>query len=250
MAAAATGARCRARPHSNVRIAGVDESVGFDWVMATTQSPINRPARLVNSEAGDHLVTSDPAEVAAADRAVKRSWAEFPYYARRYDERGRRFSASDSGWLVTLCDLGTGPAVAQATWLASVLAARGMPRWLLECHLGYLHEELVAAMPERAARYAPLLAAAEALRARRTNYIPHEVMTALGGSFDREVGEELARKHRRMGTMLVAAVADERDGLAQAVPSLMEWAADPERFSPAWVQAVQGTVAAARAWRA
>jgi hypothetical protein len=49
-------------------------------------------------------------------------------------------------------------------WLGTVLAARGMPRLLLEEHLGILHEELVAAVPERAGQYDLLLDAARALR--------------------------------------------------------------------------------------
>lgn len=213
----------------------------------------SRPASLVNAEAGSHLVTADPVETAAADRAVCRSWAEFPYYARRYDERGRRFSASDSGWLVTLCDLGEDATIAQVTWLAGVLAARGMPRWLLESHLVFLHEELAAAVPDRASRdssrYAPLLAAAEALRARRTRAVAHEALIAFETFFDGLVGPELARRHRRMGAMVAAAVADERDGLAQAVPSLTEWMLDPARFPAEWIAATRETLVAARAWR-
>jgi hypothetical protein len=40
------------------------------------------------------------------------------------------------------------------------LAARGMPRLLLEEHLRILHEELLAAVPDRASEYAVLRAAA------------------------------------------------------------------------------------------
>lgn len=216
--------------------------------MPIAPHPEHRSARNVNPEAGDHLVTADPAEAAAAERAVRRSWRDFPYYAHRYDARGRRFSASDSGWLVTLCALGEGAAVAQIHWLAEVLAARGMPRWLLECHLEALHDELVQAIPERAAHYAPLLAAAHALRARRQPVASDERLRLLDAAFTLRVGPALAKRHRRMGAMIAAAAADERDGLTRAVPSLLEWVADPERFPAGWLAAVEETLAAARAW--
>ena len=60
-------------------------------------------ARLHNPEAGDHVISVDPAEQSAAAAAIRASWREFPYYARRYGERGWRFSLSDTGWLQTLC---------------------------------------------------------------------------------------------------------------------------------------------------
>jgi hypothetical protein len=44
----------------------------------------------------------------------------------------------------------------------------------------------------------------------------------------------------------VAAVADERAGV-DGVDSLMEWLADPERFSAGWAAAVTETVVATRA---
>lgn len=58
-------------------------------------------ARTLNPEAGEHAISADPGEQAAAEAATRLSWREFPYYAKRYGERGWRFSLSDSGWLQT-----------------------------------------------------------------------------------------------------------------------------------------------------
>src|ERR1700759_3135283 len=91
-------------------------------------------ASTVNAEAGAHPISSDPVERLAAVAATRRSWKEFPYYPRRYGERGWRFSLSDSGWIQTLCDAGPGEALAQIKWLGGLLAARGMPCLLLERH--------------------------------------------------------------------------------------------------------------------
>src|ERR1700755_2420664 len=112
-------------------------------------------ARYTNPEAGDHAVSTDPLEKAAAEAAVRASWREFPYYARRYGERGWRFSLSDTGWIETLCHLNISEARAQAAWLGRLLATRGMPTYMLERHLVLLHGELLRVAQDREARYAP-----------------------------------------------------------------------------------------------
>jgi hypothetical protein len=203
-------------------------------------------AHSLNPEAGDHAVTGDRLEIAAAERAIRRSWAEFPYYARRFGARGRSFSSSDSGWLVTLCDLPTEGAVRQALWLGTVLAARGMPRWLLEHHVDLLADELTHVRPDDAARYARLRACAQALRERRLARFDEETFRALELAFEARVDPSELRRLRRMGGILVAAVADERDGIEMAVPSLVSWATDPATFGEAWITAVHETVAEAR----
>jgi len=86
-------------------------------------------ARTLNPEAGEHVISADAGEQAAAEAATRLSWREFPYYPKRYGERGWRFSLSDSGWLQTLCELSPDAARAQLLWLSNLLAARGMPRY-------------------------------------------------------------------------------------------------------------------------
>jgi hypothetical protein len=203
-------------------------------------------ANILNPEAGNHVVTSDPREVKAARRAAQRSWAEFPYYGHRYGTRGRQFSLSDSGWLATLVDLTPGPAVEQVKWLGGVLSSRGMPQWMLERHLAILHEELSAALPESAGRYSILLLCAGELRALREAHFTPARFQALADAFEARVGEPWKRRLRGMGGILVAAVADERSGIEHAVPSLAEWACDPGRFPPEWIAAVQETLERAR----
>jgi hypothetical protein len=207
-----------------------------------------QPASAINVEAGEHVVTSDPAELAAAERAIRRSWGEFPYYARRYGARGRSFSSSDSGWLVTLCDMPAGAAAQQALWLGTVLAARGMPRWLLEVHLGLLADELTRARPGPvAARYRRLDECAAALRERRLARLDEATFARIEREFDARVSETDRRLHRRTGGILAAAVADERDGIELAVTSVVGWLTDTSRFSDQWVTAVHEAVAESRA---
>ena len=202
-------------------------------------------ATSLNPSAGHHVVTTDERELAASERAGERSWYTWTYYARRYAERGRQFTRSDSAWIATL---GGNPAPIverQIRWLGALLAARGMPRLLLEDHLRILHDELAAAVPERASAYAALLQAANSLRAEREAAMPARTLGALETGF-RDLVEGAGEDALRAGALIGAAVADEQAGVPRAVDSLMEWLADPARFPAGWLVAVQQTLRRAR----
>jgi len=201
----------------------------------------------LNPEAGVHPICHDPRELEAALRAGERSWQRFPYYERRYAQRGQRFTRSDSAWLVALSEREPAVVDEQVAWLGMVLASRGMPRWMLELHLEVLHAELVAAVPGREHSYARLLGAAERLREQRLAHLDEAVLVALSTAFARQVGDEWDRRLPETGALLAAAVADERAGIAQAVPSLADWMTDSSRFPKRWIAAVQATLAQARA---
>jgi len=203
-------------------------------------------ARLINPEAGSHVVSLDPAERSAAVAATARSWQEFPYYPQRYGSRGWKFSLSDSGWLQTLPDLTEGEAREQARWLASVLSARGMPSYLLERHLEVLHEELAARAAQSASRYARLLVCRDELRTTRRRWLADADMHAVAESFESET-RELPERVANFGLVLATAVADERNGLAGAVDAVVGWGTDEARFSAPWRAAVRAAIAAARA---
>jgi heme oxygenase len=204
-------------------------------------------AWVLNPEAGHHEIPEDPRELEAALRAGERSWREFPYYAWRYAERGERFTRSDSAWLVSLVSHGPEMVEAQTRWLGTVLASRGMPRWLLERHLAVLHAELSAAVPGRRAAYESLLHAAHALGSARHRYLDDAAMERHRAAFDERVGPDWAARLPRTGGLLAAAVADESAGIAQAVTSLEGWLTDPARFPAHWIEAVRSTLGEARA---
>ncbi len=204
------------------------------------------PASAINPSAGSYPVTADPRELEAARLAGNASVAEFPYYLARYGERGRMFGASDGAWLVAMCDFGAEHVRGQVLWLGTVLASRGMPRWLLERHLQVLHAELVRALPENAHRYAPLLDAAALLRDLRLARIAEHDFRELAEAFAARAEPELVERVPEMGALLAAAVADEADGLAGAVRSVEEWAGDRAAFPESWTSAVRATIARAR----
>lgn len=214
-------------------------------VMNRTHRSQNPLAQL-NFEAGMHPVPDDPRELAAALRAGERSWARFPYYAARYGERGRRFTGSDSAWLAALVGHDVAVVEQRVLWLGVVLAARGMPQWLLELHLEVLHDALCAEMPTRRDSYATLLAGARALRAQRERYLVSELLVAHTNAFAARVGSELNSCLPETGGLIAAAVADEAAGIALAVTSLVPWLTDPARFQARWIAAVEETLTEAR----
>jgi hypothetical protein len=152
----------------------------------------------------------------------------FPYL-------GMRFARTDSGYLASLVPQSHEYVVDQARWLARVLSSRGMPRWLMECHLELLAEELTAAMPENQAGHAKLSHAAAGLCAERQAVIPQEAFEALAAEFAGQCGDRVAN----FGGLVVSAVCDEACGLEFAVPSLVEWADNDERFPADWRAALR-----------
>lgn len=207
--------------------------------------PPRAPASTVNPEAGDYAITADPLEWAAAQAAARRSWDEFPYYPRRYGERGWRFTLSDSGWIATLCALPPNAVAAQVTWLQGLLVPRGMPSWLLEWHLVAIHEELLATTPDDLARYAVLAHAASTLRAERVRALPDARFHTLAGEFD-AAAAALAEAVPKMGGVLLAAIVDEANGHRGALAAVTSWATDPAQFPREWRDAVEEFVQRAR----
>jgi hypothetical protein len=196
-------------------------------------------ADFLNPDAGTHAVTTDPAELAAAARAGERTWLQFPYFERRFAERGRKFCTSDTAWLLTLVHRDQKSAVEQVLWLGRVLAARGMPRYLLEQHLHNLVEELG---PTAAAN---LRAGERRLRAVRRRYVTQHDFDDIASAFNERVAG-IPEAFGRMGELLVCAVADEASGIERAVISVEEWACDPARFPEHWIAAVRATIAETR----
>lgn len=205
-----------------------------------------QPASGLNPDAGHHAITSDPRELAASLRASDRTRAEFPYYRWRYGERGVRFSNSDSAWLAHVCSLPAAEGRQQIAWLGAVLSSRGMPQMLLEHHLLIMRDELAAAVPEKRRVYAALTRNATHLRKARLAAIPERQASAIASAFTKAAPSLWRERIPEMGSLLVAAAADERNGIERAVLSMEEWAYDKERFPQSWIRAARNAIAAAR----
>lgn len=199
----------------------------------------------LNLDAGDVPAPVDPAEIAAALEASRIGLRAFPYMAWRYGAKGKRFSDSDSGYLLTLLHHEQETVDSQVNWLAGVLAARGMPSWTLEVHL----RALVRVIARRLGPAAPsdkLTRAADLLRDKRRRLLSDEAFLRIGRVFAERVGSPGQRVVEGTGRLLAAAVADELNGYARAVESVEGWFADPQVFSVRWIEAVKEAIETAR----
>lgn len=195
------------------------------------------PASTINPDAGDYPITADPAERAASTTATRRTWEAFPYYHRRYGERGWRFSLSDSGWIATLCSLPPMAVPAKVQWLQRLLATRGMPSYLLERHLVALAEEFGTRIPGEAARYAVLAMGARMLLDERLRVVDALSFDSAAQAFDDEV-RSMPDAVPAMGAVLASAIVD---GVLGVAPEkfTFDWALDEARFVPEWRATVQ-----------
>jgi hypothetical protein len=200
----------------------------------------------INPEAGHHPIPEDEREITAALRASDRAWAMFPYYQARYGERGKRFSDSDTCWLVTLTHLDPESLQQQMNWLARLLATRGMPSIMLEKTIQFLHEELIKKVPENKPAYDKLLKLADMLSGKRVQRISEKEFAILSREFDDMAEMQLAEQYKNTGSLIVSAVADEHSGIAGAVDAICDWLTDPGRFSEEWSAAVNRVIEKAK----
>jgi hypothetical protein len=108
--------------------------------------------------------------------------------------------------------------------------------------LRYLSDELSVAVPDKAATYEKLRDAADVLKLCRENYFPETAMQLLSDEFESAVGVEMAKTYAHTGKLLVAAIADEKNGIEGALNALLEWLTDTKRFSDEWISAVNETI--------
>ena len=196
----------------------------------------------INPEAGNHPIPEDEREIQAALAASERAWQEFPYYEYRYGRRGKRFSDSDFCWLATLMALDRESLEKQVDWLCRVLAARGMPSIMMEHSLRYLYDELSAAVPDKSAACEMLRDAADVLKSKRETYFSNTALQLLSDEFEAAVGCEMAKAYANTGKLLVAAIADEKNGINGTLGALQEWLTDTKRFSDDWISTVNETI--------
>jgi hypothetical protein len=191
-------------------------------------------AGVVNPASGGYEITTDANLLRAAVRAAQGSIDAMPYYGARYGARGSRFATTDSAWLISLARLGSDRAIHQVEWLARVLAARGMPSWLLEIHLDALVAEVRAVAGEDAVGSLP--AAALALAAVRRRHVDDDLLRSADEWADEALGDALPVP--RAGALMAAAVADQRAGVTRDDSSLVDWLTDPARVPETVVTAL------------
>lgn len=184
-------------------------------------------ATSLNPEAGDHPVPQDPAILCAALRAGQRCWDEFSYYRRRYGDRGRRFTDSDVAWLAALVGKSEEVILDQVLWLGRVLAARGMPRIMLERQLVLLGEELSSADTDTMS----LNSATTTLAQERQNLLPAGTFETLCTSLGTLL-TSTTDHFPDLPVILAAACVDTLAGIPECAASLQSWLEESAIITP------------------
>ena len=200
----------------------------------------------LNPEAGNFPISTNPLEIQAAITAGFRCWNEFPFYEKRYGERGKRFTVSDSVWLVNLSELSSELAFSQAKWLAKYLAYRGMPIITMEYQLRYLYHGLVKLIPENETKYRTLLHASEQLKKQRIEKVSSTVSENCDSIFN-DFWSQLNVAEAPMentGKLIASSVADGKNGIESSVMDFKTWITNPAFFSDNWILAVEKTYSA------
>ena len=187
-----------------------------------------------NPEAGTMPAPTDPLELELARRSAQIVWRAVPYFGLRYGERGKRFGLSDGAWLITLVGLPAETRNAQVDWLATLLATRGMPSFLLEVQLR-VSARVASALEYRGEPQ--LRDAAEHLASRRRKKLSDLAMREAERRFV-AVAERSAHA-RGTGHLVASALADAAIGVCPSAAPCLDWLRDAQRFAPAFRAAVQ-----------
>ncbi len=213
----------------------------YESLFPFSEKDLQNHITALNPEAGNFPISTNPLEIEAAIIAGQRCWNEFPYYEQRYGERGKRFTVSDSVWLVNLCELSPDLAFRQVKWLSDYLAHRGMPTITMEFQMECLYQELSGLIPENEPKYNKLLRVSEKLKNNRDIHIDSTLFEKSNTLFA-EICRSLkisGHNMRNTGKLIASSVADQKAGITAPESDFKSWISDPENFSPEWVQAIE-----------
>lgn len=198
----------------------------------------------INFWAGDHAMPQDPLEIGLALRAGRTAWEQYPYLEQRFAERGRRFTSSDSCWLVALARQPAATACGNLGWLRTVLASRGIPTVILAAHLRAILQALAVEFAGEAGMRAGFERFLSALDAERQALDGAGMVARLVDRFDRRLRGCAGPGVDSAAQLIASAWIDERSGIAGALAAVRGWFTDAERFPNDWIAAVNALLAA------
>ena len=196
----------------------------------------------INPEAGSHPMPKNESEIRAALSASDMMVRLFPYLELRYGSRGKRFSDSDTLWLVTLTNFDMKSVNDQIEWISRILANRGMPTIIIEELLNILYDKLVEADPEKRSSYDKLLSASKLMNNIRTECVSQSKFNSLSQEFESRIGEQLSKEYKNTGSLLVSAVVDNKLGITRSTSSIRDWLTNSNQFPKQWIDAVNSTI--------
>lgn len=204
------------------------------------ESELRHRVTAVNPEAGDHAMPQSETEIARALRCAEAAWREFPYLEMRYGERGRRFTSSDSCWLVSLVDFDETDLFRALSWLRDLLAGRGLPSLILERHLATIAHDLRLFPPEGGLAERAFAAVSTRLRAEREQVLPAAAQLELVERWEPRLAACSGPIVSGAAAIVVAAKLDAERGVPRAWEATFPWFRDAARFSDSWLATIDG----------
>jgi heme oxygenase len=188
----------------------------------------------INFGAGNHAMPQDPREIDLALRAGNATWRRYPYLEHRFGERGKRFSCSDSCWLVNLSRVPIETVTKSLKWLRTVLATRGIPTITLEHHLHAISHALkieFSAQIEIHTRFDRFLPGRDMERRRLDG---SGRVSRLVSEFDPRFRGCIGPGIDSSAELIASAWIDDQSGINGALGALRNWLTDTGRFSRDW----------------
>lgn len=211
---------------------------GFEKIMRPlhpyTVADLRYHVSAVNPEAGNHATPQTPEEIELAAEAGRRAWAKYPYLQARFAERGKRFTGSDSCWLLTLVPLPLPAIRKNVYWLRDLLSVRGIPGMILETHLGEMRDLLHQTWPERKETFTNFDLVLHELAEERRARINEDRLKRIKDEFEPLLQVCAGKQVPGVPAILASAWADEQNGVKGAFSAVKDWLLDPVRFSSDW----------------
>jgi heme oxygenase len=185
----------------------------------------------VNPEAGIHAMPEDPVLIDVALRAGIRARDKFPYLEQRFGERGRRFTASDSCWLLSLVPQEFNSIKKSIWWLRTVLSSRGIPSVILENHMRELASGLEA-VPNCGGTTENFRKAIVALEAERGKYLSEADYQKISAKYRDDLNSNSGNLDPL--PLLISARLDELSGIKGADEATYGWFASSQGKAAKW----------------
>lgn len=220
----------------------------FNYLFAFDEKMLENHITSYNPEAGNFSIPTNPLEINAAISSGVNIWYEYPYYEKRYGERGRRFTVSDSVWLVTLSELPEEFAINQVNWLAKFLAKRGMPTCTMELQMQEMYQNLSILIPEDESKYLIFKKCAMEIKIMRNKFINDSDFEKCNSIFEKyflefNISEQICVEMKRnVGKLIASAIVDEKNGIQEAQNSLFNWILNKDIFPENWIHAVDKSI--------
>jgi hypothetical protein len=221
----------------------LDAFRGFEGILMAVhpfrKSDLRYSVSALNPEAGDHAMPQTPEDIELARKAGERAWEKFPYLQARYADRGKRFTGSDSCWLMTLVPLPP-PAIRKSLfWLRDLLSVRGIPGLILETHLAQILDLAQGSQPPRNEEFRNFETVFLELRNERRKRLADELLKKIAEDWEPALQASGGKPLLGASQVLASAWADEKNGVLGAFLSVQGWLMDPSRFSKEWVARIE-----------